>query len=880
MKPIKLSFSGINSYIQKQTIDFEKLADQNIFGIFGETGSGKSSILDCIIIALYGSSDRDSIGNMINVNCNTAYVEFEFSSEVKGVETRFLIKRRFKLRKNGGYKHDAELIDITHAVTLADMSDKVNAHILKIIGLGKREFQRCLALPQGEFDKFLLDAPAERKKTIAKLFNLEQYGSELIDRLKKKRDIFAQKKISAEEKIMIITGDVIPEDLSPRKKLLAKELKQLEKENTSLKKGVAIIKEEYGNKVRFIDISKQYSSITANKHDITKMREKLEISHKYSALKSDIDRKSVFEEDNVFLKKELEETIEILKQETARLKDMERELQKKQKEEQSILIKIEQSKNFNEKENEKLETKNKLVMKNKELLAVKNQIITTVQKLNKQKVVIEKSIEQEQRKLDSLDNKIAEMQNDGSILLAEERRAHTQFLTSLQQGVQQQSLDEVKQYKIYKEVFSVKIKINKQIEKLNELLRSEKRGATDKSRVQSLTEFLVEKSRCLDNIIRLNYELGSVRAGLDEKNADTTDNELSLQENEKERLAIKIAQKIDLVTIQLSAKKLRENILQLEKELSLLKQRISSLEKTATTNEVRIKENTKTIALLQGKIDEFVSTHNVKQSSLKNIDVYPVDQLVKVENKIREWDKEYNYIEKEMSKVAGFANITVEEKDVITKTKQYEDNQENIKQTSIALARTVDALEKQKRDGEKLLELQKELQEITKEHNTVLDLMALVGGGALLEYVSEEYLYLVCDFANKYIEKISRGKFLLKFNGEFSVIDNFNAGIIRGIKTLSGGERFMISLGLALGISQSIAVNNRKNFNFFFIDEGFGSLSGDYTDNVLDSFHQLICLNFTVGFISHVDKLKEAIQNKLIVRKKSNEEGSVIEQIS
>ena len=54
-------------------------------------------------------------------------------------------------------------------------------------------------------------------------------------------------------------------------------------------------------------------------------------------------------------------------------------------------------------------------------------------------------------------------------------------------------------------------------------------------------------------------------------------------------------------------------------------------------------------------------------------------------------------------------------------------------------------------------------------------------------------------------------------SGEFLAIDNFNGGMTRSIKTLSGGERFIFSLSLALGVSQSIAVNNNKSFNFFFI---------------------------------------------------------------
>ena len=52
MKPIKLVIKGLNSFIEEQTIDFEKLTDRGLFGIFGPTGSGKSTILDGITLAL------------------------------------------------------------------------------------------------------------------------------------------------------------------------------------------------------------------------------------------------------------------------------------------------------------------------------------------------------------------------------------------------------------------------------------------------------------------------------------------------------------------------------------------------------------------------------------------------------------------------------------------------------------------------------------------------------------------------------------------------------------------------------------------------------------------------------------------------------------
>ena len=74
MKPIYLEFCGINSFSEKTQIDFRALLSGGLFGIFGDTGSGKSTILDCIHLALYGKIDRSSGGDFIHYGADSAYV--------------------------------------------------------------------------------------------------------------------------------------------------------------------------------------------------------------------------------------------------------------------------------------------------------------------------------------------------------------------------------------------------------------------------------------------------------------------------------------------------------------------------------------------------------------------------------------------------------------------------------------------------------------------------------------------------------------------------------------------------------------------------------------------------------------------------------------
>ena len=78
MRPIKLSIDGLNSFETKQVLDFSELAG-GVFGIFGKTGSGKSTILDAITLALYGKVERTKQNiDFINTKCSKAVVSFGF----------------------------------------------------------------------------------------------------------------------------------------------------------------------------------------------------------------------------------------------------------------------------------------------------------------------------------------------------------------------------------------------------------------------------------------------------------------------------------------------------------------------------------------------------------------------------------------------------------------------------------------------------------------------------------------------------------------------------------------------------------------------------------------------------------------------------------
>ena len=182
MKPIKLEIDGLNSFETKQVLDFEKLGT-GVFGIFGKTGSGKSTILDAITLALYGKVERTKQNiDFVNTKCSRAVVNFVFEMFYSGKNRRYEINRVFSKKKNGK--------ELDSSVSLYEIVDgekqlveegtvKVGDKIFSIIGLGVNEFAKCIALPQGEFSAFLQAKPSERTEIMSNIFDLSRYGEKL-----------------------------------------------------------------------------------------------------------------------------------------------------------------------------------------------------------------------------------------------------------------------------------------------------------------------------------------------------------------------------------------------------------------------------------------------------------------------------------------------------------------------------------------------------------------------------------------------------------------------------------------------------------------------------------------------------------------------------
>ncbi|MEX2105150.1 MAG: AAA family ATPase, partial [Bacilli bacterium] len=188
MRPIHLSVSGLHSFREKQEVDFQSLCEGGVFGIFGPTGSGKSSILDALTLALYGKVERaaNNIQGIMNHAENEIHVSFTFELGNAEHTSRYRVERSFKrtneLTLRTSLCRLLEISDETHV--LADKNNEVNIKVQDLLGLTIDDFTRAVVLPQGKFAEFLSLKGTDRRQMLQRLFHLEQYGDQLMDKLR------------------------------------------------------------------------------------------------------------------------------------------------------------------------------------------------------------------------------------------------------------------------------------------------------------------------------------------------------------------------------------------------------------------------------------------------------------------------------------------------------------------------------------------------------------------------------------------------------------------------------------------------------------------------------------------------------------------------
>jgi len=176
MIPVSLSIEGLYSYQKKQIIDFQRLTASQLFGIFGATGSGKSSILEAVTLALYNECERLNRNlrnyNLMNLRSHQLQVDFSFKLQNSDAELyRFVVqgKRHKKYFDRVSYERQAyEWIGGNwQPITLPDAA--------QLLGLSYDNFKRTVIIPQGKFREFIELNHTARSKMLNDIFGLDKY---------------------------------------------------------------------------------------------------------------------------------------------------------------------------------------------------------------------------------------------------------------------------------------------------------------------------------------------------------------------------------------------------------------------------------------------------------------------------------------------------------------------------------------------------------------------------------------------------------------------------------------------------------------------------------------------------------------------------------
>lgn len=175
MRPLRLELEGFTTFRDRTVVDFQ---GADLFALTGNTGSGKSSLIDAIVFVLYGVvpryDDRRKVAPVLSQGKVEARIGLEFSV---GSDT-YTAVRVVRRNPRGVTTKEATLERLragADSEVLASNADEVTARVAELLGLEVDHFTRCVVLPQGEFARFLLDQPKDRRELLVNLLDLGIY---------------------------------------------------------------------------------------------------------------------------------------------------------------------------------------------------------------------------------------------------------------------------------------------------------------------------------------------------------------------------------------------------------------------------------------------------------------------------------------------------------------------------------------------------------------------------------------------------------------------------------------------------------------------------------------------------------------------------------
>lgn len=907
MRPLKITMSAFGPYAGEVTLDMQKLGKSGIYLITGDTGAGKTTIFDAISYALYGEAS----GNYReNTTLRSKYasadtptfveLEFEYNNEIYKINRNPEYPRPNK-RGEGFTKQSANAELVMPDGSVITKIKEVNAKVEEIIGINKNQFSQIAMIAQGDFRKLLNCETNERSKIFRKIFKTEPYHnieiklSSLFNELKRNREkeksgieqYINQLKCNENDTLSLElerakSGDVLIEDViklageiinkdtleyTKTQKNIESINEEIEKINSNIKlyENQEATKKEYAKasakleelKTKRNECEKAYKSAEAQREKLDDLTRKINLINskmpKYDELKSlensINERTQSFEKSNNLLK----------------LKQQEITLLEKEIDEKSKAL-------------EEVKGADLLVQK---LTVQKEEIKKKAEALKELKTEIDRC-KTEQKNLKNAQSFAKSALDEYGALENEYNQIYIAFFNE-QAGI---IADELKDGEPCPVCGSTS---HPNLARKSENAPSQ----ADVESAQNLVKKAQEKAdKARDTASALKSRFDEIAAnvksaakklfGTDDNVFDNYNSNINaLKKEYDDTLALlKTAnEKLNLY------QKLDKEIPKIQEKQKSLSDEISKLNTQKASDEAFISENTKRVTSIKSELD--FKSADLAKDKLKEYTNLSSDIKNAIEKSKNAFDDIKSKYDTQKGTKASLENALKEFKEIDLaslkeKSLKLNEYKKDIDKTAKLL---YSRIENNKSRVDDISEKRDILKGYDDKYVWLKALSETANGDisgkekiTLETFVQMTYFDSIIRKANIRLLTMSDGQYELVRRSDaetlkkneglaLDVIDHFN-GSSRSVSTLSGGESFMASLCLALGLSDEIQSSNGGiKLDTMFVDEGFGSLDGEALDRALSALTSLSQGNRLVGIISHVDALRDRIDNKIVITK-------------
>lgn len=858
MKPLKLTMRAFGPYAGETVIDFEKLQGRHLFLICGPTGAGKTTILDAMCYALYGKTSGDRTGEKMRSDyadsSERTEVIFDFMLGDKTYRaTRSPAQMVDKKRGSGQTlaAMQASLSELEDGKEINTLRTGIEEAAGKLIGLNADQFCQVILLPQGDFRKLLVAKADEREAILKQLFKTQRF-SDFKDRLKDRLDAKVREKMekqTREDQILSSSGATDEKQLSQMVEEAGKELKEAQDIVKSREKESNEFREVYQKETalmgHFTELDKALKQDAALKNEEGRMKE-MEAS--LSLIRSARELAPYFVQ--------LDGITREGKQEAVKLKTARADMETYSKLNETLEKRIQELDAMKEKREEERKTALKmqdLVPKAKlygaavqALKNAKNALSRAEEETKRLQAAAEaarKARDEQKEKADAVRKSYIDGQ---AFLLAEglEDGVPCPVCGAIHHPAPARGGDHVAKAEDVERAQKEYERASAAYDRANDAKEKHSTGAYAKAvsdhakadaQMKTLEEIPAayrdpkyleaESTRLLTDIRKWEQDKETAAAQLRKAGADLSASQAACRNAEERREEL--------------VKKYRE------------------------TESVLKEASDKAGFQSLDECKEWYKKKDTEESVRKTLEQYRADRKSTEER-----------IKAEEQETAG-----KERPDMLAlneKSKALQDQLKKASERAAALKERTETLQKAVSDARAI---EKELEDLRKEEGLIRGLYDLTSGKktriTLERYVLGTLLDDVANAANLRLLSMSRRRYSLhrmtdesglgKGGLSLEVSDSFT-GRSRPANTLSGGETFLASLSLALGLAD--VVQSRQGgvrLDTMFIDEGFGTLDPDSLNSAMNTLIDLQNTGRMVGIISHVPELEERIDARLRV---------------